>query len=155
MIKVFLGGAFVLICALIGARLSENKKFIADFFEKLKTFNSEFAIDVGLYSTDVSEMLSRLADETDGVLSGYEVIFSGDEYLCRDKRLSNDQRKYISYYVNSLGRYDGAGQKEFFKTNAEKIESLLVSCRATEKKYSALSLKLSVCIGFTAFIFMI
>lgn len=155
MIKFFLGLAFVLLCALIGVKITEKKRFVLKFFEALKEFNAEFAIDISLYSTSVYDKLKILNSKTSGVIEGYERIFDGEHYICKDKRLNSEQREFVSDYVNSLGRYDGEGQREFFVNAEKKIDLFLEKSRNTERKYSALALKLAICLGFAVFIMFI
>ena len=155
MIKFFLGLIFLLLCALIGAKLTDKKNFLLKFFEALKEFNAEFAIDISLYNSSVYEKLKLFNEKTVGVISGYDVIFGGEKFVCKDKRLNARQREFVTEYINSLGRYDGDGQREFFLNAGKKIDFFLDECKEKAKKYSALSFKLALCLGFAVLIMII
>ena len=121
----------------------------------LKEFNAEFAIDISLYNTSVFEKLKLFNEKTAGVISGYETIFGGEAFVCKDKRLNARQRDFITDYINALGRYDSDGQREFFLNAGKKIDYFLDECKEKAKKYSALSFKLALCMGFTVLILII
>ena len=155
MLKFFLGLTFLLLCALIGVKLTEKKKFVLKFFEALKEFNAEFAIDISLYYSAVSEKLKLFNEKTSGVISGYETIFDGERFICKDKRLNPRQREFVTEYINALGRYDTDGQREFFLNAEKKIDIFLNDCKEKSRKYSALALKLALCMGFAFLILII
>ena len=141
--------------SVIGCKISERKKFVKNFFERLKIFNGEEIADIGLFSKTIGEKLKALDNSTDKAIKGYEVIFDGKDFVCKDTRFNKEQREFISFYVNSLGRYDAAGQAEFQRGADKKIDILLAASSEVSKRYSALSIKLSFCLGLSAFIIMI
>ena len=155
MIKLVLGAFFVALTTLVGVKLSERKKFVCEFFERLKTFNDRLSLDVSLYSRSLYVALSSLDKETDGVLSGCEVIFEGKDFVCVDKRLSQKQRDFVSFYVNSLGTYDAAGEKDRLFAVKERLDEFYTDSRARSEKFSALSVKLAFSLGLTVLIIMI
>ena len=154
-IKIFLGCVMVAAFSLVGVKLSENKRFIKDLFEKLKAFNLELSADVGLYSSPIVDKLSAFNRSVDGVIDGFDAIERGGKFECRDKRLSKDQREFITLYVNSLGRFDEKRQIDYQVKTDKRIDSILLSCVESHKKYSALSFKLAFCFGLTVFIIII
>ena len=155
MIKIVLGVLFVATSSIIGLRLTERKRFVKDFFQKLKSFNLELSADVGLYYTPLSEKLKIFCLDSDDSIKGYECIMNGEEFVCRDKRLSKDQRLFVSGYVNSLGKFDEEGQIKFLEKTDERIDGYLSASKETFAKYSALSFKLSFCLGLVIFILIV
>lgn len=153
--KIACGIILVLSFSLVGIKMTEKKKFTKEFFEKLRSFNLELCADVGLYYSPLSEMLSDFNCETDGVIDGFKVIFCGEKYVCKDKRLNERQRDFVSEYVNSLGRFDEKGQIRYQDKTDIRIEDFLRSSCEEYKKYSALAFKLAFCLGLTVFIVIV
>lgn len=154
-IKLIFGIILVAVSSLVGIKLADKKRFIKDFFENLKNFNSELSADVGLYYTPLEKKLDEFNRKADGVIDGYGVIFSGESFDCKDKRLNKLQREFISEYVNSLGKFDEKNQIKYQDKTDKRIESFLESSKAVFKKYSALSVKLAFCFGLTVFIIIV
>ena len=129
-----------------------------------------FAMSIGVMAYDVTAETKSLDDvaaslsgktvilhsnDVHGAIDGYEAIFDGKPFLCRDKRLDKSEREFVSFYVNSLGRYDAVGQTEFHSSAEKKIDVFLSTASETAKRYSALSVKLAFCLGVSLFILII
>ena len=153
--KVVFGLAFVFVSYLIGKNLTERKKFIKNFFETLKAFNVELSADVGLYCTPLKEKLFELNEKTDKAIDGFEKIFGGETFFCNDQRLNGEQRKFVSDYVNSLGKFDEKGQIKYQDKTDIIIDGFLTKSNEVFSKYSALSSRLAFCLGLTVFIIIV
>ena len=155
MIKIFLGIAIVASFVLVGIKIKDDKIFVSDFFEKLKLFNGETSVDISLYHMPIAESLKKLNVSVGGALDGVEKISSGEKFVFKDRRFKKNQREFVEFYVNSLGRADAASETERLKTAAEKLAVLSEESKRSAKAYSTLSLKLSFCVGLVVFIIMI
>ena len=153
--KVVFGLSFVFVSVLIGKNLTERKRFVKKFFEALKAFNVDLISDVGLYYTPLKAKLSDLNERVDGAIDGYEKIFSGETFFCNDRRLDIEQRKFVSDYVNSLGKFDEEGQIRYQDKTDVVIDGFLKKSEEIYSKYSALSSRLAFCLGLTVFIIMV
>ncbi|MBP5372688.1 MAG: hypothetical protein J6Y44_00690 [Clostridia bacterium] len=154
-LKVVLGFILVCISSLIGVKLTDKKRFVKDLFLKLKAFNLELSADVGLYYTPLKIKLDDFNKSVDGAIDGFERIFNAERYVCKDRRLNLFQREFISDYINSLGVFDEKGQIKYQDKTDKRIESFLADSEAVFSKYSALSTKLSFCLGLTLFIIIL
>ena len=154
-LKIACGIILVLSFSLVGIKMTEKKKFIKDFFEKLRSFNLELCADVGLYWSPLKEKLTGFNALSDGAIDGFEVIFNGEKFICKDKRLNKRQRDFVSDYINSLGRFDEKGQIGYHNKTDITIEEFLRSSGEVYIKYSALSFKLSFCLGVIVFIVIV
>lgn len=152
MIKLLLGALVVVSFSIVGIKMKDAKIFVREFFEKLKIFNDELAVDISLYSRSVEDCLKNFSEKTDGVLNGYENIVKGEKFIFKDKRFNKKQRDFIEFYVNSLGRSNAEYESGRLKKLGEKINLILAEVTSKANAYSALSVKLSVCLGLVIFI---
>ena len=154
-LKVILGCILVCVSSLLGAKLTDKKRFVKDLFIKLKAFNLELSADVGLYYTPLKIKLDDFNKSVDGAIDGFEQIFNGEKYVCKDRRLNILQREFLSDYINSLGVFDEKGQIKYQDKTDKRIDAFLSDSEAVFSKYSALSTKLSFCLGLTLFIIIV
>ena len=154
-LKVILGCILVCVSSLLGAKLTDKKRFVKDLFIKLKAFNLELCADVGLYYTPLKVKLDDFNKSVDGAIDGFEQIFNGEKYVCKDRRLNILQREFLSDYINSLGVFDEKGQIKYQDKTDKRIDAFLSDSEAVFSKYSALSTKLSFCLGLTLFIIIV
>ena len=135
--------------------MADKKKFVCDFFEKLKAFNDRLSLDVSVFPDPIQSVLTSFNAETDGVIDGFEKMFDGERFVCKDKRFSEKERDVISGYVNSLGRYDAAGESERLSYFKEKLMRFADESREKERRFSSLAVKLSFSFGLTVLILLI
>lgn len=155
MIKTILGITLLAAFLLAGAKMKDNKTFVNNFFERLKSFNDELYVDISLYSRPISISLSELNESVQGVMCGVENVAAGEKFVFKDRRFNKKQKEFIEFYVNSLGRYDAPCETERLKSLSARLEALLAESKKTAGIYSALSIKLSFCLGLVLLVVII
>lgn len=154
-IKALLCCVLVAFSTFIGYRFSDKYRHSYEVFDVLYNSNLSFNARMGLIDESVKRYLERLKPKLEKTLSGAEKILSGDSFECVDTKLTSQQRKLITDYVNSLGVSDAENQKMILSSYGELFYNEREKSSVLSKKYTVLCLKIGFSLGLTTAVIII
>ncbi len=155
MIKLFLGIILVVLSSLIGVKLADKEKYRKEVFESLLTLNLTLINDVGLFSNALDVRLKNLPKSLKSAFFGIEKIFDGERFFCVDNQLTDEQKDFISSYVNFLGSGDSNSQLDMLNSYTNTIKTILESQKTIYQKYAKLCARLGVSFGLILLVVII
>lgn len=133
MIKILILFAIVILSAVFGLVLSNEKKTKVKVFEQFCDFNEKLIINLK-YGR---EKVSKIAED-------YGFV---KKCLSGEKVLSGDEGKFLSEYLSSIGQTDAASQIDYLNERKIELENYRRSSRDNYKKYGSLYFKLCLMAG--------
>ena len=155
MIKVFLGILLIAATSFLGYRFADKYKYRAFVFETLRVFNANFIAGIGTINVTVGESLENLKSELPAVMENADDYLSGEKFVCDDKKLTYEQRQFITNYINALGTSDAVGQKGLLKTYSQLLSEEADKVKRYGNDISKLSVRLGFSLGLIIFVVII
>lgn len=153
--KLILGVVFVAISSLLGLKVADKYNYRRQVFQKLYDFSIFFNSKVGFINETVKQSLVNLQKDLPQTLENVNEFFEGEQFECRDKKLTVKQKELVSSFINSLGISDSKSQKNLNNSYIELIKNELTSVKTYAQKFTQLSVKLGFAFGLVIFIILI
>ena len=137
---------------LLGYKFSDKYRYRSKVFEKLCLHNSLMISEIGVTNPTVENQIKELKISIPETLQGCEKFLEGERFVCRDKRLSLNQRDLVGNYINSLGTSDVDGQRSLLSSFGERLNSEYLNTKKQSADFSGLSLRLGFSLGLAIMI---
>lgn len=133
MIKILILFAIVILSAVFGLALSNEKKNKVKVYEQFYEFNEKLIMN-----------LKYGRDKVSKIAADYGYV---QKCLNGEKVLSGNEGKFLTEYLSSIGHTDAASQIDYLNERKAELDNLRQSSRNSYKKYGSLYFKLCLMAG--------
>ena len=152
--KIFIGVALLILCSLVGYKLSEKYVLRKKFYKDFVAFNDKLLREISFLHTTLMSIVDDITVDSDfyNIVNNY--IKKG-EFKFEKKYINLEEKEYFYKYLNVIGSGDKNSQLKFLSAIEIELKAKKASADDDEKKYKSLYLKLGFLLGLISLIILL
>ena len=153
--KILLCLLLIAVTSFLGYRSGEKYAYRTGVFETLYDFTATFVSRIGVVNDSVSDALKKMCEKLPSVIGDYKDFLGGDTFICKDKKLTNEQKNIVEALVNALGVSDSFNQKQLLNSILETVKIEREKAKNEYQKFTKLSVRLGFSLGLVLVIIIV